>query len=100
MRLSVSRRLGARRKRTGRDRFATARSTSKKFKFWNSNPLIICLAPRRIIANNGEEVSLGTYRQSWDGRNNRGLMVSSGVYFYKLVAGDAFTDVRKMILMK
>ena len=34
-----------------------------------------------------------------DGRDDRGTPVSSGVYFYRLTAGD-FNDVRKMTLLK
>ncbi len=41
----------------------------------------------------------GSYVAHWDGKDNRGLSVSSGVYFYKLVAGD-FTATYKMLLMK
>ncbi len=35
----------------------------------------------------------------WDGKNNNGKDVSSGVYFYKLKAGK-FEQSRKMILLK
>ena len=35
----------------------------------------------------------------WDGRNNVGEPVASGVYFYTLTAGD-FTATRKMLIMK
>jgi hypothetical protein len=40
-----------------------------------------------------------THRIEWDGRNDRGQAVSSGVYFYKIVARD-FTQTRKMVLLK
>jgi len=40
-----------------------------------------------------------THVVSWDGRNNAGQSVSSGVYFYKLVTKD-FTKTRKMVLLK
>ncbi len=39
------------------------------------------------------------YRISWDGRNDAGHGVSSGVYFYRLEAGD-YRAVRKLVLMK
>ena len=35
----------------------------------------------------------------WDGRNGRGELVSSGLYFYYLQAND-FTDVKRMIILK
>lgn len=35
----------------------------------------------------------------WNGKDNEGKELASGVYFYKIQAG-AFTDSRKMILMK
>jgi YVTN family beta-propeller protein len=39
------------------------------------------------------------YRVVWDGVNDQGDRVASGVYFYKLVAG-TFTSTRKMMLLK
>lgn len=35
----------------------------------------------------------------WDGRNDLGESVASGVYFYHLTAGD-FSATRKMLIMK
>jgi hypothetical protein len=35
----------------------------------------------------------------WDGRNDAGEWVTSGIYFYSLQA-DAFTATRKMIILK
>jgi hypothetical protein len=40
-----------------------------------------------------------SYALQWNGQNDSGNVVSSGVYFYKLEAGD-FQDVRKLMLMK
>ena len=39
------------------------------------------------------------HEATWDGRNDAGAAVSSGVYFYKLIAG-SFQDVRKLTLLK
>jgi flagellar hook assembly protein FlgD len=36
---------------------------------------------------------------AWDGRNDAGQSVSSGVYFYKLVTND-LTQTKKMVLLK
>jgi len=41
----------------------------------------------------------GTYAVDWDGKDESGRSVSSGMYFYRLAAGD-FTDVKKMVLIK
>lgn len=41
----------------------------------------------------------GTYRVSWDGRNEAGQKMSSGSYIYRMIAGD-FVQSKKMILLK
>ncbi|MBK7158435.1 MAG: hypothetical protein IPH77_07725 [Ignavibacteria bacterium] len=45
-----------------------------------------------VIVNNN--VNPGTYKYNFDGSN-----LVSGVYFYRLEAGD-FTDVKRMVLVK
>ncbi len=42
----------------------------------------------------------GSYTAQWDGRNDRGAAVSSGIYFYRIKAGDEFVSTRKMVLLK
>jgi len=46
-----------------------------------------------------EEKGPGRYQVTWDGMDNKGHQVSSGVYFYRLKAGD-FMATRKMIILK
>ncbi len=46
-----------------------------------------------------EEQNAGTYNILWDGNNNYGQRVSSGIYFYRIVTG-SFVQTKKMILMK
>jgi hypothetical protein len=41
----------------------------------------------------------GKYAVDWDGRDSRGEQVPSGMYFYRVRAGD-FTAVKKMVLLK
>ncbi|MBM3279529.1 MAG: T9SS type A sorting domain-containing protein [Candidatus Handelsmanbacteria bacterium] len=41
----------------------------------------------------------GAYALKWDGTNNAGWGVASGVYFYSIEAGD-FSQIRKMTLVK
>jgi hypothetical protein len=51
----------------------------------------------RTLAN--ESRAAGTYNLTWDGHNDAGQSVSSGVYFYKLVTNN-FSQTKKMVLLK
>jgi hypothetical protein len=46
-----------------------------------------------------EPQKAGTHRVSWDGRDNAGRQVASGVYLYRLEAGD-FSKSEKMVLIR
>ena len=58
----------------------------------------------RTLVDGMQEASY--YRVQWNGRDNNGIQLSSGVYFFRMFAnplngkGNAFTDVKKMMLMK
>jgi hypothetical protein len=43
--------------------------------------------------------SPGNYNVNWDGSDDNGRQISSGVYFYRLVAGD-YVSTRKMVVLK
>ena len=46
-----------------------------------------------------EVLPVGEHSAVWNGRDSNGKRVSSGIYFYKLKAGD-FQKVKKMMLLK
>jgi flagellar hook assembly protein FlgD len=46
-----------------------------------------------------EVFEAGSYNRMWDGRSDAGTQVSSGIYFYKMVAGD-FSATKKTVLLK
>jgi len=46
-----------------------------------------------------EPKSPGVYYQTWDGKDEQGNKVSSGVYFYQLRAG-GYNQTKKMVLLK
>jgi flagellar hook assembly protein FlgD len=51
----------------------------------------------RVLADGWE--TPGMKLVTWDGRDDRGVKVSSGIYFYRLQADD-FVETKKMILSK
>jgi len=52
----------------------------------------------RTLVNDVRQPGLD-HKAVWHGRNDAGQVVSSGVYFYKLVT-PGFTRTRKMVLLK
>ncbi len=51
----------------------------------------------KTLVNGAREA--GAWEVTWDGDSDNGSQVASGMYFYKLTAGD-FVQTRKMLLMK
>jgi flagellar hook assembly protein FlgD len=41
----------------------------------------------------------GDYTVQWDGKNDKGEQLASGVYFYELIVGE-YSSAKKMILLK
>jgi hypothetical protein len=46
-----------------------------------------------------EDMRAGSFVVDWDGKDQRGVEVSSGIYFYRIIAGD-FSSVKRMVLLK
>jgi hypothetical protein len=45
------------------------------------------------------EFDAGYHKETWNGKTENGTSAASGIYFYKIDAGD-YTDTKKMIMLK
>ncbi len=57
------------------------------------------VAGQRIRTLVNETKPAGTYAEVWDGKNDGGRSVATGIYFYRLKAG-GFSETRRMLLVK
>jgi len=57
------------------------------------------LLGQRVRTLVDDEKPAGYYQIIWDGRDDRGVLVSSGIYLYELRASD-FQKTRKMLILK
>ena len=57
------------------------------------------LLGQEVIQLIDEDQSEGFHQARWDGRNKSGVLVSSGIYFYRIHAGN-FIGLKKMIMLK
>ncbi len=60
---------------------------------------IYSIEGRHIRSLIGEELSKGNHNFVWDGKDDNGKNVSSGVYFYRLISGN-FKETKKMVLLR
>ncbi|MGH1365449.1 MAG: M4 family metallopeptidase [Calditrichia bacterium] len=73
-------------------RYDLPKSSSVSLGIYNSLGQLV----RKLVS---EEQSAGFKTVRWDGRNEAGQSTSSGIYLYRLEAGD-FVQTRKMMLLK
>ncbi len=57
------------------------------------------VAGQRIRSLVNETKPAGTYTEIWDGKNDGGRSVATGIYFYRFMAG-GYSEVKKMILLR
>ncbi len=60
---------------------------------------IFNIVGQRVRTLVDEEMKSGRYVADWDGKDEQGHSVSSGIYFYRMQADD-FSDMKKMLLVK
>lgn len=73
-------------------RFTLATSAHVKIEIYN-------IVGQRVRTLVDVDMKAGVYVADWDGKNDKGKSVSSGIYLYRMQAGD-FTDMKKMLLLK
>ena len=61
--------------------------------------IIYNIMGQEIMRWDEQNSQAGFYQKIWNGRNKFGVPVASGVYFYRIIAGE-FVKTRKMILLK
>ena len=65
----------------------------------NAEIVIYNLKGQKVKTLVNEKLDAGSHQVAWNGKDNSSKNVSSGVYFYKMKAGD-YTCLKKMILLK
>jgi hypothetical protein len=63
------------------------------------NIAIFDVAGRRVRTLVDEQRPAGVFSVEWKGEDDRGRQVASGVYFYRMRAGE-FVETKKMVLLK
>jgi flagellar hook assembly protein FlgD len=60
---------------------------------------VINLLGQRVATLVDRQMTAGTHVVDWHGRDDAGQTVATGIYFYRLIAGE-FTGSKKMLLLK
>ncbi|MCC7431465.1 SBBP repeat-containing protein [bacterium] len=72
--------------------YTLAKNNEVKLEVYNTNGELV-----RVLVS--EKQNEGSHSSNWNGKDENGNVVSSGVYFYKLTAGN-YTKTNQMILLK
>jgi flagellar hook assembly protein FlgD len=54
---------------------------------------------RKVRTLRSESVKAGQYQVTWDGRDDRGKVLSSGIYLYRLQIGSV-VETKRMVILK
>lgn len=73
-------------------RFSLPEPTPTRLEIYN-------IRGERVLVLINQFMDSGEHYINWDGQNSEGRSVSSGIYFYRLVAGD-FVQTRKMVMIR
>lgn len=73
-------------------KFSVPKATVVTLKVYN-------MIGQEVVTLVNEQKEIGFYSLTWNGKNNFNTQVASGVYIYRIVAGD-FVSVKKMNLLK
>ncbi len=76
--------------------------TKIRYQLPNSGKVVVKIYDilgREVKSLVNEKLEAGFHEVTWNGRNNSGRRVSSGVYYYQIRSGE-FKQTKKMILMK
>jgi len=65
----------------------------------NVSLVIYDLTGRKVVELVNDFQNAGNYEADWDGRNEFGQSVTSGMYFYSITMGN-FTQTKKMLLLR
>lgn len=55
---------------------------------------------QEICILSDKQMNAGEHSVTWDGKNNSGQRVSTGIYFYQINIGKNFSEIRKMLMIK
>jgi flagellar hook assembly protein FlgD len=61
---------------------------------------VIDVQGRRVRTLVAEDQLAGAHSAFWDGRNERGSMAASGVYYVRLMGPDGTSEARRLLLTR